>query len=147
MSPRRDSKGPVDRTNPVERRRPDGGPLGDILREVLDEAALRGGVALGRLVRRWDTVVGPELARQTTPRGLRDGVLVVASSSQPWAVQVRFLASEIARAVNAEVGSEAVREVRVVVDPRTSKRLPHSGFEGSGERPERGFRGPPSDRI
>jgi predicted nucleic acid-binding Zn ribbon protein len=147
VSPPRDSKGPVDRTDPVERRGPDGGPLGAILREALDDTALRGGVVLGRLVRRWEAVVGPELARQSTPRGLRDGVLVVASSSQPWAVQVRFLASEIARAVNAEVGSRAVREVRVVVDPEASKRLPHSGFQGSGDGSEQDVRSSPSDRI
>ncbi|HEX2025018.1 MAG TPA: DUF721 domain-containing protein, partial [Actinomycetota bacterium] len=76
----------MDGTDPAEPDRPTGGPLGAVLREVLGEAGLRGGLALGRLVRRWDAVVGPELARQTTPRGLRDGVLVVASGSQPWAV-------------------------------------------------------------
>jgi predicted nucleic acid-binding Zn ribbon protein len=140
VSPPRDTNHPVDGTEPAEPDRATGGPLGAVLREVLGDAGLRGGVALGRLVRRWDAVVGPELARQTTPRGLRDGVLVVASGSQPWA-------AEIARAANAEVGSQAVREVRVVVDPATPKRLRDKGFRGRTEGPDGGFRGPPSDRI
>jgi predicted nucleic acid-binding Zn ribbon protein len=147
VSPRRDTKGPVDRPEPTDPGRPAGGPLGSVLREVLGEAALRGGVALGRLVRRWEAVVGPDLARRTTPRGLRDGVLVVASASQPWAVQVRFLAAEIVRAANAELGSEATREVRVVVDPEAWKALPHKGSHGDAEPPDGGFRGPSSDRI
>jgi predicted nucleic acid-binding Zn ribbon protein len=118
-----------------------------VLRDVLDQEPLRGGVTLGRLVRRWDAVVGPELAARTAPRSLRAGVLVVAASAPAWAVQVRFLAREIARAAGDAVGEGTVREVRVVVHPEASKGLGGKDFgasEGSAERPRRR---PRSDRI
>jgi predicted nucleic acid-binding Zn ribbon protein len=92
-------------------------------------------------------VVGPELAARTAPRSLRSGVLVVAAGAPAWAVQVRFLAREIARSANVAVGEGTVREVRVIVHPDALKGLGGKGF-GPSEASAEGPRGrPPSDRI
>jgi predicted nucleic acid-binding Zn ribbon protein len=117
---------------------PSGGTgLRAVLRDVLDQAPLRGGVTLGRLVRRWESVVGSELAARTAPRSLRDGVLVVAANTPAWAVQVRFVAREIARAADRAVGEGSVREVRVIVHPDASKGLGGKGSGASEASPER----------
>jgi predicted nucleic acid-binding Zn ribbon protein len=105
---------------------------------------MRKGVALGRLARSWPQVVGEELARQTTPRALDEGGLLVAASSAAWGSQVRFLAREIRRRANAELGSEVVRKVRVTVGGESWKPLRHKGngaasggAEGPGKDPAR----------
>jgi hypothetical protein len=126
-----------DTNDPVEP--PDG--LRSVLREVLGQGVL------GRLVRGWEEVVGPLLAGETAPRGLEDGVLVVAASSPGWAVQVRFLGREVALRANETLGSETVRSVRVVVRPEGTKPLRHRGFRDTSAGPERPPGGPPSGRI
>lgn len=132
-----------DTNDPVEP--PDG--LRSVLREVLGQGVLGPGISLGRLVRGWEEVVGPHLARETAPRGLEDGVLVVAASSPGWAVQVRFLGREVALRANQTLGSETVRSVRVVVRPEGTKPLRHRGFRDTSAGPERPPGGPPSGRI
>jgi predicted nucleic acid-binding Zn ribbon protein len=84
---------------------------------VLDEPALRRGIVLGRLVRSWERVVGPRLAEETTPWEVGSGELVVAASTAGWAAQVRFLAADLCRRANEELGADRVRSVRVIVRP------------------------------
>ena len=98
-------------------------PLGEILSGLLREPAFARGVAVGVLASRWADVVGPRLAEATAPSGLDGGVLVVAASSGPWGAQARFLAAEIRAQANAALGSDAVRDVRVVVRPDLRKEL------------------------
>jgi hypothetical protein len=94
-----------------------------VIRDVLGEPAMRRGIALGRLVRSWERVMGPKLASETAPWALEAGALVVAVSSPAWAAQVRFLAPEVRRKVNQELGGEVVHAIRVIVRPETSKPL------------------------
>jgi predicted nucleic acid-binding Zn ribbon protein len=94
-----------------------------VIRDVLGEPAIRRGIPLGRLVRSWERVMGPKLASETAPWALEEGALVVAVSSPAWAAQVRFLAAEVRRKVNQELGDELVHSIRVIVRPETSKPL------------------------
>jgi predicted nucleic acid-binding Zn ribbon protein len=138
-----------DRNEGVDPRAAPGGEGGlrGVLREVLGQTRLRRGVALGRLVRAWDAVVGTQLASQTVPKALEGGVLVVAASSPAWAVQVRFLADELRRRANGTLGAEVVGSVRVIVRPEAKKTLGHKGFGAQTPPPEHPPRGPRSDRI
>jgi hypothetical protein len=90
-------------------------PVGGVLREAMDSERFRLGLALGRLARSWDEVVGERLARETTPYRLEDGGLVVAVSTAAWGAQVRFLTHDIRRRANEVLGSDEVRAVRIVV--------------------------------
>ena len=95
--------------------------VNSVIRDVLGGRGMRSGVALGRLVRSWERVVGAALARETAPVSLSGGQLVVAASSPPWAAQARFLVVEIGRLANEELGRDAVRSVRVVVRPEAGR--------------------------
>jgi predicted nucleic acid-binding Zn ribbon protein len=138
VSERPDTKGPVE---------PPAESLGSVLREAMGQGALRGGLSLGRLVRGWDQVVGPQLAAETAPRALQNGELVVAASSPAWAVQVRFLARQVEAGANRVLGSTDVRSVRVVVRPEASKPLGDRGSDATPPGFQRGSPGPSSDRI
>lgn len=100
--------------------RPDGAGLGEVLRQLLGDRGMRRGVALGRLTREWERVVGPKLAAETAPVGLDDGGLVVAATSSAWAAQLQFLSREVGRRANEVLGRDEVRGVRVVVQKRRS---------------------------
>ncbi len=98
-------------------------PIGDVIRGALSGGGLRRGAERGRLVRRWEDVVGPYLARETAPQALDEGGLLVSVSTAAWGAQVRFLSEEIRRRANAALGSEAVSSVRVVVGRPNRKPL------------------------
>jgi predicted nucleic acid-binding Zn ribbon protein len=101
----------------------EGAPLGEVLDGLMRERAFARGVPIGRLSGGWEAVVGPRLASETAPVSLEAGVLVVAASSGPWGAQARFLADQIRRRANEELGSQEVRRVQVVVRPDPRKPL------------------------
>ena len=103
-------------------------PVGSIVRRMLSGSQMRRGMAVGRLVRAWEDIVGERLAAETQPLGLEEGTLIVAASSSGWASQVKFLTAEIARRAGAQLGSKEVRNVRVVVRSGAGKPLRDSGF-------------------
>ncbi|MGH2685466.1 MAG: DUF721 domain-containing protein [Actinomycetota bacterium] len=104
--------------------------IGDVLRGVLSHPKLRQGLALGRLARSWDQVVGSKLAAETWPAALEDAALVVAASSSAWATQARFLAEDIRRRAAELTGSPGIRTVRVVVRPEGAKPQVRKGSPG-----------------
>jgi hypothetical protein len=95
-----------------------GAPIGEVIDGLLRERVLARGVAIGHLASVWPAVVGPRLGAESTPVSLEAGVLVVATTTGPWGAQVAFLAEEIRRRANEELGSEDVVKVRVVVHPQ-----------------------------
>jgi len=91
-------------------------PIGDVLSGLLGKRVFAEGMRLGRLARRWPEVVGERLAAECRPVRLEAGNLVVAASSGPWGVQVKFLSEEIRNGANRTLEGEPVKRVTVVVD-------------------------------
>jgi predicted nucleic acid-binding Zn ribbon protein len=115
-------------------RRDDPAPLGAAIDGLISDTGWEVAVATGSVFGRWPEIVGPELAAHTAPDGLADGVLVVSADSTAWATQLRLLAAELIRRLNAELGDGAVRRVQVR-GPGTASRQP-------GQWRVRGSRGP-----
>jgi predicted nucleic acid-binding Zn ribbon protein len=107
----------------------DGG-IGEVLRRALSQPRMRRGLSLGKLVRSWDEVMGPRLARETAPVALDGGALVIAASTAAWGAQVRFLARDVARRANEALGAEEVTAVRVTVSSEARKALRRNGSGG-----------------
>ncbi|HZA26835.1 MAG TPA: DUF721 domain-containing protein [Actinomycetota bacterium] len=103
-------------SGPGDGRRAEPEALGEVIRGVLRAGPMRSGMALGRLARSWDQVVGERLAGRSAPVRLEGGRLVVSAASSSWAAQVTFLTEEIRRRANDLLGSEEVRSVQVLVD-------------------------------
>jgi predicted nucleic acid-binding Zn ribbon protein len=70
-------------------------------------------VAVGSVMGRWPAIVGAEVAEHCTPVTFQDGVLIVRADSTSWATQLRLLSSSILGRLEAEVGKDAVTELRV----------------------------------
>jgi predicted nucleic acid-binding Zn ribbon protein len=118
----------------ARQRRDDPAPLGAAINGLITETGWELAVATGSVFGRWAQIVGPDLAAHTAPDGLADGELTVAADSTAWATQLRLLAAELVRKLNAELGDGAVRRVKVR-GPGTQRRRP-------GEWRVRGSRGP-----
>jgi predicted nucleic acid-binding Zn ribbon protein len=90
----------------------------DALVAVSAELGLVDPLSLDAVVRHWPEMVGPAVAAHARPRSLRDATLTIAVDAGPWATEVRYLGPELVRRLGAVVGPDAVRAVRVVVDPQ-----------------------------
>ena len=70
----------------------------------------------------WEELVGPEIARHASPRGLKDGVLVVAVDHGGWATELKFQERRLIKRLEEQFGRGVVSAVEARV-------LPSSGLE------------------
>jgi len=94
-------------------RRDDPQPLGTAIDGLLADQGWRQRAAVGGAFGRWAQIVGADLAAHARPEGFSDGELAVVADSTAWATQLRLLASQLVRRLNAELGDGTVRRVRV----------------------------------
>jgi predicted nucleic acid-binding Zn ribbon protein len=94
-------------------RRDDPQRLGQAIGGLLDEHGWQQRAAIGSVFGRWAEIVGHDLAAHTRPDAFADGELAVTADSTAWATQVRLLAPQLVRRLNAELGDGTVRRVRV----------------------------------
>jgi predicted nucleic acid-binding Zn ribbon protein len=88
-------------------------PLGAAIKRLLNERGWQQQAAIGSALGRWEEIVGSELAAHARPDGLTDGELVVIADSTAWATQLRLLAANLVKRLNAELGDGTVRRVKV----------------------------------
>jgi hypothetical protein len=72
---------------------------------------------IARVFESWKEMVGEQVAARCEPASLGRGVLKVWAASAPWANELKYLAPEVIRRVNAGVGREVVRELKVALRP------------------------------
>jgi predicted nucleic acid-binding Zn ribbon protein len=116
------------------KRREDPAPLASAIDGLISDTGWELAVAAGSVFGRWAQIVGADLAAHTVPEGLADGELTVTADSTAWATQLRLLAADLVRRLNAELGDGAVQRVKVR-GPAAPQRRP-------GEWRVRGGRGP-----
>jgi hypothetical protein len=91
------------------------------IRNLLLDGARRWGldhpIETARVFGGWKELVGDQVAARCEPASLGRGVLKVWAASPPWASELRYLAPEVIRRVNAGVGREVVRELKVALRP------------------------------
>jgi predicted nucleic acid-binding Zn ribbon protein len=94
-------------------RRDDPQVLGQAIGGLLDHQGWQQRAAIGSVFGRWAEIVGRDLAAHTQPDAFADGELAVTADSTAWATQVRLLAPQLVRRLNAELGDGTVRRVKV----------------------------------
>lgn len=118
---------------PRRPRRDDPQPLGTAIQGLLNDQGWQAAAAVGSVFGRWPEIVGAEMAAHTKPDRLDGDELVVIADSTAWATQVRWLAKDLIRTLNAELGSGTVAVVKIR-GPEQPRR--------PGEWRVRGSRGP-----
>jgi predicted nucleic acid-binding Zn ribbon protein len=94
-------------------RRDDPQLLGQAIGGLLDHQGWQQRAAIGSVFGRWAEIVGRDLAAHTQPDAFTDGELGVRADSTAWATQVRLLAPQLVRRLNAELGDGTIRRVKV----------------------------------
>jgi hypothetical protein len=96
--------------------------FGDLLHEILRhhnlDRRIRQHAALGL----WDEVVGPDIARNAWPLGVRGGALVVGAVNHAWAQTLHLMRTALLEALNARIGADALRDLQVRVARRGQPR-------------------------
>ena len=85
------------------------GVVARLLRGLGLEDGLRG----WRAVQEWPETVGPRLARRTRAIEYRDGTLLVEVEGSAWMHEVGFLKRELVQRINARLGADTVRDIRL----------------------------------
>ena len=80
-------------------------------------ARLEPATPLAAVQRAWPTVVGDVIAGEAQPTAERGGVVTVSCRSAVWAQELDLMALELVDRLNAELGAESVRQLRVTARP------------------------------
>ena len=101
---------------PVDRRSTGRDPqlLGDQLDQFVVERGWGADVAVGAVIGRWPSIVGPDVSQHCEPVDFTEGVLTVKADSSAWATQLRLLSSSLLGRLAEEVGEGTVTEIKVV---------------------------------
>ena len=101
-------------------------PLANLMNSLFSDTPIRKRLEEGRIWLVWDDAVGSQIAAKARPVSFRDGMLTVAVANSPWMQQLTFLKQGIIDKINAQLGSELVRDIflksgRVVAPPHPEK--------------------------
>ena len=100
--------------------------LKDLLGPVGKKLRLEDPAAAGAIWRRWEQIVGDDIARNAEPTSLKEGVLRIRTSTPTWATEMSYLANDIKARVNDAIGKPVVREVKVWTSPAPIERAKRS---------------------
>ena len=91
-------------------------------------------IAVHAVFSRWDQIVGVEVAQHCKPERYADDELTVRADSTTWATQMRLLAADVVRRLNAELGDGTVTRIHVLGPQGPSWRKGPRTVKGRGPR-------------
>ncbi|HBN10135.1 MAG TPA: hypothetical protein DD435_16345 [Cyanobacteria bacterium UBA8530] len=111
------------------------------LDESLKKAGLGGRIKESKVFQYWPGIVGPSVAAKAKPRAIRQGVLLVETTSAAWSNQLTLLKPQLLEAIRQAVGPGIVKEIKFQITawkedrsaPREEKK-----FSSLGGLPELG---------
>ena len=68
-----------------------------------------------KAVEDWAGIVGPRVARHTRAVAFEQGVLRVEVEGSDWMHELGYLKQDLVKAVNRELGTDRVRDIRFVI--------------------------------
>jgi predicted nucleic acid-binding Zn ribbon protein len=75
-------------------------------------ATLAPATTLARVQEAWERAAGPAIAAAARPTAEREGVLTVSCEAAVWAQELDLMAGALVPRLNAELGEQAIRELR-----------------------------------
>jgi predicted nucleic acid-binding Zn ribbon protein len=107
-NPRRPRRAAAPAPNRTAEEAGDPQPFGALLDALVADRGWTAPAAAVGVVDRWPQLVGQQIAARTQAESLTDGVLLVRAESTAWATQLRLIAPDILRRLNAELGHGSV---------------------------------------
>ncbi len=109
-------------------------PLAATLRAWVSTAGTAAELKKATLFAGWGKIVGAEIADHCSPVTLTDGELVVQAESTAWATQIRMLAPQLLKRINAEVGDRTVVRIKARGPSAPSWKFGSRHVSGRGPR-------------
>jgi len=94
------------------------GHLGDLIKGLMRRYDLERRARQHQAMDLWPQVVGPDIARNSWPLGVRDGVLLVGAANHAWAQTLHLMSTAILEALNTRLEQPALRDLQVRVAGR-----------------------------
>lgn len=99
-------------------------PASELLRNAIGHPELLRRVDAARLLKKWEEIVGKQLAAKSAPDRFEDGTLWVAVTSSAWVQELGMRKEHILTRLNELArGNELFKEIRFGVRPVASKRV------------------------
>ena len=109
-------------------------PLAATLRTWVASSGAAEDLKKASLFAQWDKIVGADVADHCAPVSLVERELVVQAESTAWATQIRMLAPQLLRKINAEVGHGSVVRIRARGPAGPSWKFGYRHVPGRGPR-------------
>ena len=109
-------------------------PLAATLRTWVATAGTAADLKKATLFAQWEKIVGVDIADHCSPVTLTDGELVLQAESTAWATQIRMLAPQVLRLINAELGNRTVIRIKARGPSSPSWRFGNRHVPGRGPR-------------
>jgi hypothetical protein len=119
-APRQEPEGTSDARNVYGPR-----SIGALLAPVLRPTWRKRAPATAQIIADWHSIVGPAIARDTTPRRLSNGTLLI-SCNGPVAMELQHLSDALVARINTHVGHPVVQRLRFSQDATESDRPIHA---------------------
>lgn len=109
-------------------------PLGAAFQKWIAVAGAGADLTKAQLFGRWAQIVGEDIAAHCNPVTLVDGELLLQAESTAWATQIRMLAPNLVKRINAELGQGSVKRIRAQGPSGPSWRFGERHVPGRGPR-------------
>ncbi len=125
---------PAPRRRRAEERGEEPTPIGDLLKEVMDDQGWTREVNVHQLLARWPALVGVENAAHSAPAAYSETVLTIRAESSTWAAALRMIAPQLVARLNDQLGQGTVTRVVVVGPEAPSWKKGRRAVAGRGPR-------------
>lgn len=85
--------------------------LDQVLQQVLKENHLEGKLSEVRLIKNWESIVGPQLAAQTEKLYIRNQVLYLHVKSAIVRNELMLMRASLIKKLNESVGTQSIRNI------------------------------------
>ena len=117
----------------VARREREPRRVGGVLADLLDRMGIRERVERGVTAARWESVVGPHIARVTRVGGVvRDGTLFVEVAGAAWMMELSMMRKKLLHRLNEGRDRGRIEEIRFVQSGDSSTAAPRRGRRARG---------------
>jgi len=87
-------------------------PINQLIYQFLKSIGIKGKIEENFAIVHWDKVVGDEIAKQTEPFRVTDGILYVKVADTVWRNELYFLKNEIIKKLNEKVGKQIITDIK-----------------------------------
>ena len=84
------------------------------IKNFLKKTGLEKAIAQQNALERWSTVVGKNVAKNTSAESIEHGTLVIRVATPAWRQELQFQKKEIINSINKELRQKTIKDIKFV---------------------------------